>query len=671
MGIIQDPNGRWRSTPRTNKEVEDGIASLYKGLSEEERAVVDEIIKQYGVQGVSPLVNTAYEVEWDPQTGPPVPVAKWVNDENLIGETGKTLYPVLKNDLVELFEGGYSECILTGSIGWGKDYFATTCVMRTLYELLCLKNPQKSLGLGAGEPIHIVPISHRKEAARRVVFGGVAKKLNLSPFFRGRFEETMDEIRFKEKNIYIIGGSSQDAGALGLNVFCSVMDELNFMGRGKVTTGSASGEQYDKAQMIYNALARRVKSRYQHAGVKGLVFLVSSKRATEDFTERKIRQAMVENDPTVFVRDYATWDVKPNYYDKQKWYRVAVSPKEGRSRILDEKEENPEGCKVFKFPEDFLTDFQRDPDGSTRDIAGIATDAVNPFITERVAIDEMQDKNKEHIFNCYEWDTEKKIKILWEKFMTKNARNEPIPQCCPYSNRHLHLDLSKNGCATGFVVGHRSENKEVKRRKEDGSVEIEDAPVIHLDGVLRIVAPTGGEIDHESIRELVYQLTEGGLPIRSITMDQWCSVPNMQLLKQKGFKVSEQSVVKTLNPYLSARNALYERRIVAPENKVLAKELYELEMDKDGRKVDHPRHGSKDLADAWAGVCYYLSEFGRVGRPVPPTKGITESAFVSKSLQTGGPQYLGGGDWRWPDEEKAVEDNENDENGGLSSWIVT
>src|SRR5579859_3061086 len=141
--MIIKENGRWKSI-RTNAETEKGIADLYKELSDEEKAVVDEIIKEYGTQGVSPLINTAYETEWDPSTGPPVPVREWINDEQLIGETGKTLYPILKNDLCELFEGGYSECILTGAIGWGKDYFATTCVLRVLYELLCLKNPQQS-----------------------------------------------------------------------------------------------------------------------------------------------------------------------------------------------------------------------------------------------------------------------------------------------------------------------------------------------------------------------------------------------------------------------------------------------------------------------------------------------------------------------------------------------
>jgi intein/homing endonuclease len=912
--------------------------------------------------------------------------------------------------------------------------------MRVIYELCCLKNPARSLGLGAGEPIHMIPISHTKEAARRVVFGGLAKKLNLSPFFRGRFDETMDELRFKDKGIYIVGGASQDSGCLGLNAILALVDETNFMGKGRGGTISASGEHYDRAQMIYTALARRVKSRYGKSGVKGMIFLISSKRSTEDFTERRIRESI--NDPTVFVIDYAQWSTRPEFYAEQKWYRCAVSPMGGRSRVLEENEAVPPDAKIVKFPEEFLKDFRKDPTGcftgdtkialldgrevpikdlvnkeefwvysytsdgklfpgrgydarltiknapiveveldngerirctenhkfmlrdgtyleagnlspgmslmplyrkfdkhgyemvksnvggkwvhthrliareahlngddipkgtvvhhkdfdkrnnspynlepmlaedhnelhskllhrsihspeakkksaetrkkkakedpefrakliqqledwhktydgsekhrqtaskngkefgfgrkdptkamqearskwgtinitkinnseknpcykeenrasaserlkdryektgfttgpisqealiklselakvrfkklanvgnhkrwkhpgpfkdcikchkhfnhkvvsikscgfedvydisvdtyhnfsltagvvvhnSLRDLAGISTDSVSPFITDRASIDAMGKPNCKHIFNTHEWNTDKEIKILWDQFMTENARKEPIPACCPHSMRHLHIDLSKNGCATGFVLGHRSSNIEVMRTKEDGTKSIEDAPVVHIDSVLRIVAPPGGEIDHESIRELVYKLAEGGLPIRSITMDQWCGVPNMQLFKQKGFKVGEQSVVRTLNPYLTLRNSLYERRIESPVYEHLKKELTELELDPDGRKVDHPKAGTKDISDGLAGVVFYLTENGKVGRPTPPSKGIVEaSEFMARNNNFGGPQYLGNGDWRWPDEEKSILEKQGPEDG-LSAWIVT
>lgn len=82
-------------------------------------------------------------------------------------------------------------------------------------------------------------------------------------------------------------------------------------------------------------------------------------------------------------------------------------------------------------------------------------------------------------------------------------------------------------------------------------------------------------------------------------------------------------------------------------------------------------HNSKDLADAWAGVCYYLTEFGKVGRLMPPSKGVVESSeFITRNTRTGGPQYIGNGDWRWPDEEKEIQEKQGPEDG-LSSWIIS
>ena len=62
-----------------------------------------------------------------------------------------------------------------------------------------------------------------------------------------------------------------------------VVHNSNFMGAGKVTTGSASGESYDKATMIYNALARRVIQRLQ--GTKRMLIFDEADRLKSDAIE--------------------------------------------------------------------------------------------------------------------------------------------------------------------------------------------------------------------------------------------------------------------------------------------------------------------------------------------------------------------------------------------------
>lgn len=556
------------------------------------------------------------------------------------------------------------------STRWGKDYLASTCIVRILYELLCLKNPQRALGLGAGERINIIPISHTKEAAKKVVFGTIAAKLNLAPFFRGRFEETLDEIRFKEKNIYISGGASGDQAALGQVIFVALLDEANFLGSGKATTGSASGEHYDRAQMIYEALARRIKNQFAKSGVKGMIFCLSSKKSTYDFTERRIKESL--EDPLVFVRDRCTWLVRPENFTDQKWHTVVVSPKGGRSRVLPYGEEPPADSVSFKFPEVFLKEFLRDPDGATRDLAGICTDATNPFIVDRKSIEDMMKPGRLHPFGSLEWETDKPLEEKWNKVITINARSEPIPICCPGAQRHAHLDLSKNLCNTGLCMGHLAGITEVMRTDEYGKKRIEDAPIIHIDTVLEIRPPNGGEIDHEQVRNLLVRIREAGYPLRSVSMDQWCHTPNAQLLRKQGFKVDDNplSVVRTLIPYISARNILYERRIESPVYLNLKEELYALELNKECTKVVKPRTSMKDLADAWAGVCFYLSEHITGGKSVMPSKGITESSFTANRAQSDGPMYIGNGDFVWPDEQPQLPNNPAADSGGLPTWII-
>jgi len=558
------------------------------------------------------------------------------------------------------------------STRWGKDYFATTATERLLYELCCLRDPARSLGLGAGETIHIVPISRTTQAAKRVVFGGLASKLALSPWFRGRYKETLDYIEFPDKRIMIVGGASSDAAALGLNVFSAIVDEGNFMGATKSTDAatSAAGRVPDRAQMIYDALVRRVKGTYKHSGVKGMIFLVSSKRATDDFTERRIREHIKNNSTNgVFVRDYATWHVRPEPFKRQKWYKVSVSAAEGRCRILDDAETPPTDALVFDFPEDFLSEFQRDAAGATRDIAGIATDTYSPFIARRQSIDEMFDDQMPYPFAQREWDTVKPLDINWARLLMPNAKGERVPACCPHAARHVHLDLSKNMCATGFTMAHQAGIIEVVRvDKASGAKSIEEAPFFHIDGTLRISATAAGEIDHGEVRGLVYRLHEGGINIRSVSLDHWMSVPNMQLFQKRGFKVEEISTVKQIDPYATARSAIYESRVKSPPYEPLKEELRALELDPK-RSPDNPKvivqdGATKDLADSFAGAIYYLSEHSKGGEILAPSK------TTSTTSRTPGPQWSQG-NVQWPDEEGYDEptgDGKGDEYN--QSWIV-
>jgi len=97
-----------------------------------------------------------------------------------------------------------------------------------------------------------------------------------------------------------------------------------------------------------------------------------------------------------------------------------------------------------------------------------------------------------------------------------------------------------------------------------------------------------------------------------------------------------------------------DERLLIPKHEVLAKELREVEKDKEKDKVDHPPSGTKDISDAVAGVVYMLhrKEARYGGRPA---RGATAGATASE--ETGEPlrkMHLRGGEARRASERPVV-----------------
>lgn len=497
-----------------------------------------------------------------------------------------------------------------------------------------------------------MPIAHRVETARDVVFGEVVEKLRLIDFFRGRYKETLDEVRFKDKGIYIKGGASGDNAILGLTIFASVIDESNFFGR-RTTRGSAHEERggvHDRAEGIYEGLVKRIKSRFEGKGgmkgrgATGKLIMASSKRGTNDFTERRIKKAAKEGRIDVFIRDLATWDKDPEAFADVPRFKVLARSEAGVSRILEE----GEGYKtignelVINVPENWRRDFEQNPDKALRDVAGIATEGFDPFIKRRVAIKKAMTRGFPDALSSDTWDSDGPIEIHFERFMGRDANNRPVPLCCPNAQRHVHLDMSGTECATGFVIGHRGGMVELSRRDpKTQEITYETVPLIHVDVILKITVPKIGEIHHPSVRQLVKRFHDGGLRIATMTMDQWNYIANKQEFEKWGFHVEQLSVTRKPDPYVCLKEGLYDHRIYMPWHEPLRVELYDLEKNDKGKIVAPTRSsigtgpGSRDVADSLAGVVYYLTHLseGKSGAVVLPSRGLSESESVFENAR--------------------------------------
>lgn len=395
----------------------------------------------------------------------------------------------------------------------------------------------------------------------------------------------------------------------------------------------------DHAEMIYNGLKRRMKSRFGRGGrVLGKIFLVSSKKTADDFTARRIREA--KEDPRVMVRDYALWDSKPaDHFSPERFY-VLCGNEQIPSRILDEGEESrlerdgvPDGVTLVAVPVDFKSDFERDLEGSIRDIAGVSTVAVSPFVQRREKL--VFDDTRQHPFSVEVYDPSKPGTFIWENLVRKTQMRDfsgythesLTPIVNPKAARHIHIDPAYRKDSVGFCMAHISGWKDVLRRAEDGEVFQERQPIYFVDVILRIVPPVGDEIVLGDLRRLVYELSAHGFIITLVTQDTWQSIDALQQLKQKGYAAEHLSVDTKMDPYEALKTAFYEDRINIYRYPTVFKELRELELDAKRQRVDHPKKGSKDTSDALAGCIYTLSQH-QATQPLPVLRGAMASADV-------------------------------------------
>jgi len=130
--------------------------------------------------------------------------------------------------------------------------------------------------------------------------------------------------------------------------------------------------------------------------------------------------------------------------------------------------------------------------------------------------------------------------------------------------------------------------------------------------MMRITAKPMDEIKFEDIRKKIYRLKDIGYNIAKISFDGWQSIDSIQTLNSSGFNAETFSIDRNPESYYTLKAAMLDGRMDFYYYKPFVEELQQLEEIK-GTKIDHPRQGSKDVADAVAGVCYHAAQ-GTPGR---------------------------------------------------------
>lgn len=645
--MLKRQDGRARSEVQPDEEL--GLLEHeLRGLTEDEREALIRLCEEHmeadGVEAIadfSALDESLYDRHC-------VDIDTFLRDEYYLGHIGKTLYPCWHEDLRELFAGDYHEAIVSGSIGCGKNTFASVALCYQIYQMSCLRDPQAVFGLEKGSEIAFCCISVNEKLSRRAVFGGIKTKIMSSRYFMDQFpyRPTLSELRFPH-NIWVAASSSSMSSALSLNTFGGILDEVNFFQStpprvSKIRYGAKRRERHSHAETLYQMILRRMKSRYANSGkLPGVLMMISSKSHTDAFTERRI--AASATDPSILVREYALWEAKPRHLFSEETFVVFVGNERIQSRLVSTADERArlqgcidhdgdyEGCRIVEVPSDFKRDFEEDLDSALQDLAGVATVSISPFIQRRESLYDAIDETRGHPMRTMEWNPRNPPKIDWSQ-LTKlysskdsqgNVAQFEAPIVNPDAPRHLHLDTSLNHDATGLAVAHVAGTIQVERRDEDGLVFVEDAPEIYVDFLLRIVPPPGDDIILADIRTLIYSFMDHGYHFALATTDQYQSAEMRQYLElQRGVETKLQSMDRNMDPYMELRSAFYEGRVNMYAYEPFLREMQRVVHDKVRQKIDHLEGESKDVSDAVAGVTFTLAR-DQALMPIPMKMGIS------------------------------------------------
>ncbi len=568
---------------------------------------------------------------------PIVSVEEFILSSEYLRQEGVVRYAIIK-ELVRLFTTGhYIEAVLTGGIGIGKNYFADLALSYMVYRLSCFQSPQVEFDLAPGSNIVFALQSVTEQLAKKVVFSSFREEILDSPYFQQNFPPDSGiktELKFPN-NISVTPLSSSDTSALGMNVFGGIIDEINFMPK---TKGSQMAklrgeEEYDKAKNVYLTILRRMKSRFLMAGGKlpGKLLLVASSNYPGDFTDEKKKDA--EMDKTIFVMDMPQWEAhrqKSGRLDPKRYvgttFLIEIGDERKPAQIIAERCDADDITNIIEVPTEYKTDFEKNMDDALRDIAGMPRAKRHVFISNRQDIFDAEEMfrsmaGERQLFLQDEadlkyYDDAELFELLNFEYISDVIKNWKQHGFLVEPQFAVHIDAGltqdKCGIAVGRVMGlsAKSELRSYIHKTDDWrTVRGLKAPIIFMDGVIRIMPPPNDEIDLEKVQGLIFTMRNHGINIKWLSMDKFASPQLLQnVRKHKGIRTSYVSIDRTIEPYMDLKLSYREGRIIHPYHATLRHELNELILDREKGKVDHPDGGSKDIADAICGVAHLLTK---------------------------------------------------------------
>lgn len=232
---------------------------------------------------------------------------------------------------------------------------------------------------------------------------------------------------------------------------------------------------------------------------------------------------------------------------------------------------------VITVPKELEREFRADPIRAIRDKAGISTDSTGSFFKSKDKLNEVFTipvYNKD-IIACDMYNAEDRI---MDHLQT--SINMLIPKD---KTLFIRLDLGVVKDHTGLSIGYL--DSYYYPNPTDKKVKL---PKYKIPISVAISRYQGQETSITKITEFILQLAND-YSIGGVSADSFQSRNMLQDLKIAGIPVKDLSVDRTNTAYNYLKNVIYNKYIELPQNKLLMKEMKNLQFI--GDKVDHPADG--------------------------------------------------------------------------------
>ena len=532
---------------------------------------------------------------------------------------------VLGSDPKKIFSNGskYLIGVFLWGKGSGKDWICAIIMCYMIYILLSMKNPQLFFYMDDREPIRLVNVSGSgsKDAAVEIFFDKFKENIlswkwlqnKYAIFEQGRLYNRTDNWKAKprialtdgkliiaDKRIQMLSYGSDNERMEGGNVLVWLMDEASAM---------KDGTKLNNAKRIYSTLRTSATSRF---GMRWKGFVLSYPRAEDDFTVRlynesqnpqasTIPDAINTFSDTIYGSRFATWEVLP----PQKY--------SGRRFTF-------EGMQI---PVELFDDFDKYPEESKAKFACIPPAVEDAFIRYPERITACMVADRAPLLTTV--DTEVHYKLEGTADEIRNYVGKLISWIRDRGadamkvRRVIHVDGGRDDDSAALVMAH-GVPMVIKMYNDKGQMEDTYVNKVVVDAII-IWKPDRArklQVSLNSVEALILEMRKW-LNIVKVSYDQWNSQSSMETFHSNGIMAVEHTIKD--NDYFELKTMLYNQavellpvtytttdgaKVPNHEAGVLVQELRKLRL-LNGKKVDHPNDGSKDVSDCLAGVNWLLN----------------------------------------------------------------